>query len=478
MALKVYNTLSRKKERFEPIKKGSVRMYVCGPTVYDYPHLGHARTYIAFDVIRNYLEYKGYSVLYVQNITDVGHLTEDEAREDKIIAKAKREHVHPMEIAELYTKEYFDAMDALGVRRPSISPRATGHIIEIQNATKKLVDKGLAYVADGDVYFDVSKFKDYGKLSNQSLENLEHGVRVVVRENKRSPLDFALWKKAEKGHILQWSSPWREGFPGWHIECSVMSAKYLGEQFDIHGGACDLVFPHHENEIAQSEALTGKKPFVKYWLHTGFLNVEGEKMSKSLGNFITVRDALAKHEPEVVRLFMVSTHYRSPMDFSEKNLKQARASLDRLRNTLDLIDDAPQKQPGKKGLDKATNKAKEDFTKAMDDDFNSPVALSVLFEFSKQINTYIQKGGSDRRTLENAKKTLLELAGIFGILRGRKKKETDLTEDAIKVLIDLRNEYRKAKDFKKADEIRVKLESLGIQLDDKGDGTTSWKASR
>ncbi|MEM4462260.1 MAG: cysteine--tRNA ligase, partial [Candidatus Bathyarchaeia archaeon] len=338
MAIRVYNSLSRVKEDFKPLHEGWVGIYVCGPTVYDWTHLGHARTYVAFDAIIRWLEYRGYRVFYVQNITDVGHLTE--AGEDKVVGRALRERVEPMALVEFYMREYFRDMDALGVRRPDISPRATGHIIDMIEAVKQLIEKGYAYEVDGNVFFDVSKFTDYGKLSRVRIEEMIAGARIDVHPGKRDPRDFALWKKASIDYPLKWVSPWGYGFPGWHIECTVMAMKYLGEQIDIHGGAVDLIFPHHENEIAQAEALTGRKPFVKYWRHTGLLTVNGEKMAKSLGNYIRVRDILEKYSPAAVRLFILSAHYRSTLDYREEKLNEAESNMKRLMNSLARIEEA------------------------------------------------------------------------------------------------------------------------------------------
>ena len=323
MPLHLYNTLTRKKEQFIPLEEGKVKMYVCGPTVYGLSHLGHAKTYVSFDVILRYLRYCNYKVLYVQNITDVGHLTDDaDEGEDKIVKQAKKDKLHPMQVVEMYTREYFADMDALNILRPDISPRATGHIPEQIEMVQQLIEKGFAYEVNGSVYFDVSKDKEYGKLSGRTLEEAESGTRVNVKSEKRNPADFALWKKAEPNHIMQWNSPWGKGFPGWHLECSAMSMKYLGETFDIHGGGMDNQFPHHECEIAQSECAT-QKPFVKYWLHNNLVTVNGKKMGKSLGNFITLKDIFKKYDPLVIRFFILQSHYRSTLDFSEQALEGA-----------------------------------------------------------------------------------------------------------------------------------------------------------
>ena len=373
-----------------------VGVYVCGPTVYDWAHLGHARTYIAFDVIVRWLEFKGYLVFYVQNITDVGHLTLDTA-EDKIVKRAKEERIEPMQLVEVYMREYFRDLDSLGVKRPDISPRATGHLIEMIEAIQSLIKKGYAYEVNGNVFFDVSKLDDYGKLSKIKLEAMLEGSRFEVHPDKKNPRDFALWKRAEEDTVLKWWSPWGTGFPGWHIECAIMGLKYLGSQFDIHGGARDLIFPHHENEIAQSEAMTGKKPFVKYWLHTGFLSINGEKMSKSLGNYITVREALKKFDAEAIRLFVLSTHYRSEIDFTDKKLEGAEASLRRFYNTLESLEDAKKVSVKRKPNEVEQNfgenveKLRGEFVKAMDEDFNTPQALAALFDMSKEINRFLDE---------------------------------------------------------------------------------------
>lgn len=330
MALKLYNSLTKRKEVFAPQYEGLVNMYVCGPTVYDHPHIGHAKSYVSFDVIVRYLRHLGYKVRYIQNITDVGHLTDDaDEGEDKIIKRAKREHIEPAELVEIYTRSYFEDMDVLNNLRPNISPRATAHIPEQIGLVEDLLEKGYAYVSGGSVYFEVQKFKEYGKLSGRKPEELEAGARIEINPEKRHPSDFALWKKAEPGHIMRWKSPWGEGFPGWHLECSAMSMKYLGATLDIHGGGLENIFPHHECEIAQSEAVTGK-PFVRYWLHNNMVTVNGQKMGKSLGNFITLKDAFKKYRPLTVRFFILSTHYRSPLDFSNEALEAADKGLSRL----------------------------------------------------------------------------------------------------------------------------------------------------
>ncbi len=475
MPLKVHNSLSGKLEEFIPLRKGRVGMYVCGPTVYDWAHLGHARTYIAFDIILRWLKHRGFSVTYIQNITDVGHLREDTG-EDKIGKKSTEEKIQPMALVEKYIREYFKDMDSLGVIRPDISPRATGHIIDMIQAVQKLIEKGYAYEVDGNVFFDVSKFKDYGKLSKINPGEMAAGTRFEVHPGKRNPEDFALWKKARESDPFKWPSPWGEGFPGWHIECSVMSAKYIGEQLDIHGGGRDLKFPHHENEIAQAEALTGKKPFVKYWLHTEFLTINGEKMSKSLGNYVTLRQALEKYDADTLRFFFTSTHYRSPIDYSEKNLEQARRSLESLKNSILLLKRLKPSKTASEELEKLIKKIREEFERAMDDDFNTPSALASLFEFSTKLNSFTSKNDSMSPELkEKILKMFEELGGILGLkLTEEKRAGGELVEKMMAILIKAREELRKKGEWKASDEIRAELKKAGVALNDEKEGT-SWK---
>ncbi|NTW49361.1 MAG: cysteine--tRNA ligase, partial [Chlorobiales bacterium] len=369
MSLAIYNTLTRKKEPFIPLVEGQVSMYVCGPTVYGHSHLGHAKSYVSFDVVVRWLKHLSYKVKYVQNITDVGHLTDNaDAGDDKIIAQARREKQEPMEIAQYYTRSYYEDMDALGNLRPNIAPTATGHIIEQIALIEKLIENGHAYEVDGTVYFSVGSFKEYGKLSGRTDQDaLEAGARVEVRSEKRHPSDFALWKKAEPGHMMKWPSPWGVGYPGWHIECSAMSMKYLGETFDIHGGGLENQFPHHDCEIAQSECATGK-PFVRYWMHNNMVTVNGVKMGKSLGNSITLKDLFKKFHPVVIRFFILQSHYRSTLDFSDPALEAAKTGLSKLHETYNRLKAAA---PGKGTIDYAPYA--ERFAEAMNDDFNSPV---------------------------------------------------------------------------------------------------------
>ena len=497
--LHVYNTLTRRREKFEPLSPPAstageadgphVGMYVCGPTVYGDAHLGHAKSYISFDCIVRYLRYLGHEVTYVQNITDVGHLTDNaDSGEDKVEKAARAKKVHPMEIAETFTRRYFEDMDALNILRPDISPRASGHVIEQIEHTKRLIERGHAYEANGSVYFDVASWPAYGRLSGRSVEEMQAGARVEVSAEKRHPADFALWKRAEPGHIMQWPSPWGMGYPGWHIECTVMGQKYLGETLDIHGGGIENVFPHHEDEIAQAEAATGK-PFVKYWLHNNMVTVAGKKMGKSLGNFITLRDAFAKWPPMVIRLFILQSHYRSPTDFSEEALEAAKAGHYRLASTVEWLWKAgrvptPDVDPS---VQQIVNDVRKRFCEALDDDFNTPIALSVVFDLVKEANR-LRETNPSMGTLNLLSKTFLDLAGdvlgiSFEVVRpgttlsmtvNTANRFMDLADKSIQILIDLRNEARKAKDFKRADAIRDRLAEAGILLEDTPDGTT-WR---
>jgi cysteinyl-tRNA synthetase len=469
-------------EEFKPFRGKHVGVYVCGPTVYDWAHLGHARTYIAFDVIVRWLEFKGYSVFYVQNITDVGHLTLDTA-EDKIGKRAKERKVEPMQLVEFYMREYFRDLDSLGVKRPDISPRATGHLMEMIEAIQSLIQKGYAYEVNGNVFFDVSKLDDYGKLSKIKLDEMLEGSRFEVHPDKKNPRDFALWKRAEPDTVLKWWSPWGTGFPGWHIECAIMGLKYLGSQFDIHGGARDLIFPHHENEIAQSEALTGKKPFVKYWLHTGFLKINGEKMSKSLGNYITVREALKKYDAEAIRLFVLSTHYRSEIDFTDKRLKGSEASLRRLYNALKSLEDA-MKASVKRELNEEEKKFSENieelrgrFIEAMDEDFNTPQALAALFDMSKEINRFLDNHKQvSAKILERIYEDFSVLGKALGLFQKEKTKKIGgkIVDDLVQLLFDVREELRKKREYDLSDEIRARMKEAGLVIEDTAEGP-KWK---
>jgi cysteinyl-tRNA synthetase len=469
-------------EEFKPLRDRHVNMYVCGPTVYDWAHLGHARTYVAFDVIVRWLEFKGYSVFYVQNITDVGHLTQDTA-EDKIAKKAREKRIKPMQLVEVYMREYFRDLDSLGVKRPDISPRATGHLIDMIEAIQTLIKKGYAYEVDGNVFFDISKLGDYGKLSKIKSEAMLEGSRFEVHPDKKNPRDFALWKKADNTTILKWWSPWGYGFPGWHIECAIMGLKYLGNQFDIHGGARDLIFPHHENEIAQSEAMTGQKPFVKYWLHTGFLTINGEKMAKSLGNYITVRDALEWYDAEAIRLFVLSTNYRNEIDFTDKKLKDAEANLKRLYNTLDAMEEAMEhstkQEPTKeeKVFEEQIEKLRSEFVEAMDKDFNTPKALAALFDLSKEINKFLNKQRKmNEILLKKVQDNFKELGIVLGLFQKEKTREIGkkIADDLVMLLFDLREELREKGEYELSDEIRTKMRKLGLVIEDTTDGPR-WK---
>jgi cysteinyl-tRNA synthetase len=482
MVLRVFNTMSGQLEKFTPLRDKHVGVYVCGPTVYDWAHLGHARTYVAFDVIVRWLEFKGYSVFYVQNITDVGHLTPDTA-EDKIVKRAREERIEPMQLVEVYIREYFRDLDSLGVKRPDISPRATGHLIDMIEAIQSLIEKGYAYEVGGNVFFNVSKLDDYGKLSKINPEAMLEGTRFEVHPDKKNPRDFALWKRADETTVLKWWSPWGYGFPGWHIECAIMGLKYLGNQFDIHGGARDLIFPHHENEIAQSEAVTGQKPFVKYWLHTGFLTINGEKMAKSLGNYITVRDALEKYSAEAVRLFVLSTHYRNEIDFTDKKLKDAEANLNRLYNTLNALEEATEVSVKRKltAVEKAfegqIKKLRGEFIEAMDEDFNTPRALAVLIELSKEINRFLDEQKKvSKKLLEEVYGDFSELGKIMGLFQRQKSREIGekIADDLVKLLFDLREELRQEGEYGLSDKIRSRMRKLGLVIEDTADGP-KWK---
>jgi len=474
MPLTVYNSLSRKKELFEPLTPGRVTMYVCGPTVYDNPHIGHVKSYVSFDVVVRYLRFLGYKVRYVQNITDVGHLLD--SGEDRILRGAEREQVQPMELVERYTRAYFAAMDALNVLRPDISPRASGHVPEQIELVQKLLEKGMAYEVNGSVYFDVGKFPEYGKLSGRKVEEQLAGARLGVIEEKRHPADFALWKKADPSHIMQWNSPWGRGFPGWHIECSAMSMKYLGESIDIHGGGMENQFPHHECEIAQSEAATGK-PFVKYWLHNNMVLVDGVKMSKSLGNFTTVEKALGKFSGEQVRFFILQSHYRSPVDFSDAAITAAGQGLERLQTTLATV-----RRLSGGALASATPSAAalalsetygSRFIAEMDDDFNTPAAIGQLFDFCREINKHLDAGGTADDALLFENKLSAFLGDVLG-LRLESGGGAVAAEPFIELLLKLRATLRQKKEYQLADEVRIDLQALGVAIEDGKEGTR-WK---
>ena len=483
MSLQVFNYLTRKKEPFEPLEKGRVGMYVCGPTVYDHAHLGHAKLYVAMDTVVRYLRYLDYKVRYVQNITDVGHLLD--TGEDRILKGARRERTEPMEVVETYTRSYFEDMDALGVLRPNISPRASGHIPEQIELTRTLLEKGYAYeTEEGDIYFSVDKFADYGKLSGRKIEELEPGARVAVREEKQHPADFALWKHAEPEHILRWPSPWGWGYPGWHVECSAMATKYLGETFDIHGGGLENIFPHNECEIAQSEAVAGK-PFARYWVLVGSLTVNGVKMSKSLGNFLTIKDALKLYSPEAIRFFVLSSHYRGPMDFSRDAVLAAERGIERLHQTVRTLR-SRMKDAGPAGtaeLSYVTHlmPMATQFMEAMDDDFNTPRAIAVLFDLNREVNELLSSGKLlSQGTLAAIDGLYRDLGGrILGIIPGDLTQNVggELMDGLMKIILGIRQQYRERKDWEQADVLRQQLSELGIAIEDRPEGPT-WRVER
>lgn len=487
MPLKIYNTLTRRKEEFVPLVPGRVNIYVCGPTVYDYPHIGHAKSYVSFDIVVRYLRYLGYDVLYVQNITDVGHLTDDsDEGEDKILKRARERRVEPMQLVETYTREYFAAMDALNVLRPDISPRASGHIPEIIQLCQRLIEKGHAYVANGSVYFDVASFPEYGKLSNRRVEDQEAGGRVEIAAGKRDPADFAIWKKAEPSHLMRWPSPWGEGYPGWHIECSAMAMKYLGETIDIHGAGIDNIFPHNEDEIAQSECATCR-PFVRYWMHNGTVRVDGVKMSKSLGNFTTIQDAIREYGAPLLRFFVVSSHYRSPLDFSKEAMADAARALERLQIAIRNADRFVELPLGSNGptapqqVEETLRRHREAFLSAMDDDFNTPAALAALFELAKEMNAISAVPGAvptpaTRDAVARMRALLVELAGILGLDLEPPKhdRDSELVPGLVSLLLELRQLLREKREFAVADRVRQRLRELGIIVEDRPEGAT-WR---
>ncbi|MBN1465331.1 cysteine--tRNA ligase [candidate division KSB1 bacterium] len=470
MPLQIYNSLTRQKEEFVPLTDGLVRMYVCGPTVYDYPHIGHAKSYISFDIVVRYLRYLGYRVKYVQNITDVGHLLDD--GEDRILKGAQREKRDPMELVEIYTRAFFDAMDALNVQRPTISPRATGHIPEQIEMVQTLIDKGHAYVVNGSVYFDISTWPGYGVLSGRRVEDQRAGERVEASDEKRHPADFALWKKAGPEHIMQWNSPWGRGYPGWHIECSAMSMKYLGETLDIHGGGMENQFPHHECEIAQSEAVTGK-PFVRYWMHHNMVMVEGVKMSKSLGNFTSVQRALERYSGAQIRFFILQSHYRSPVDFSREAIDASAQGLERLQATRDQLLHFLASDEGDVSaqVEQVCAEYKALFEKEMNDDFNTPAAIGHLFSFAREINSRLSSSLSSA-SVKLLHDTFIRLADdVLGILP---ESRTALAADPfIDLLVTVRREIRAQKNWALSDHLRDKLEELGVAIQD-GKEKSSW----
>ncbi|SHE75904.1 cysteinyl-tRNA synthetase [Caloramator proteoclasticus DSM 10124] len=465
MGIKVFNTMTRQKEDFVTVEPNVVKMYVCGPTVYNFFHIGNARTFIVFDTIRRYLEYRGYQVKFIQNFTDI---------DDKMIKRANEEGVTVKDVAEKYIGEYYKDADALNLKRATVNPRATEYINEIIKFVKDLEDKGFAYAVDGDVYFDTTKFKEYGKLSHQSIEDLEAGARIEVDERKRNPMDFALWKAKKEGEPA-WQSPWGEGRPGWHIECSTMACSLLGETIDIHGGGADLVFPHHENEIAQSEARNGK-PFARYWMHAAYLNVNNQKMSKSLNNFFTAREILEKYDAEVIRMFMLSGHYRNPINFSLDLLEQARAGLERIYNSISNLEhvievskyDAMKEE--EKTFSLKLDEYRNRFIDVMDDDFNTADAISVIFDMVRDINSNINLESS-KEIAKKALDLIRELGSPLAILQKNTKESLD---EEIERLIEERQRARKEKNFALADKIRDDLKAMGIILEDTPQGVR-WK---
>ena len=466
--LQLYNTLTNQKEKFEPLNPGKVTMYVCGPTVYNYIHIGNARSAVAFDTIRRYLEYRGFEVNYVSNFTDV---------DDKIIKASQEMNLSVKEITEKFINAFYEDTSALNVKKATLNPRVMDNMDDIIKFIEVLVQKGYAYESAGDVYYKTRKFKDYGKLSGQLIDDLEQGassrVDDIDQDKKQDPLDFALWKKVKQGEI-SWNSPWGQGRPGWHIECSVMSTKYLGDTIDIHAGGQDLEFPHHENEIAQSEAKTGKK-FARYWLHNGFVTIgeEDQKMSKSLGNFVTVHDLLKKVNPQVIRFFMTTTQYRRPIRYSSANLNEAKDNLNKMQTAYENF--SYRLKDSVEGYDKEVEvnfaNLEKDFVKVMDDDFNVQNGISVVYEMAKQLNVYSEKEKVYTDTINNLINTYKKVVEILGIIFSEEK---ELLDDTIEQLIQERNEARKNKNFKRSDEIRDLLKEQGIILEDTAQGTR-WK---
>jgi len=477
--LKIYNTLTGRKEEFKPLTPGQVKMYVCGVTAYDYCHLGHARSALVFDVIRRHLEFSGYRVEFAKNFTDV---------DDKIIKRANEQKVSCDTITAKYIQAYYDDMGKLGIRQASVEPKATEHMADIIRLTEALVKKGLAYRVDGDVYFEVAKYSAYGRLSKRKLDDMQAGARVEVDERKRQPVDFALWKGSKPGEPA-WDSPWGKGRPGWHIECSAMAMKHLGETFDIHGGGMDLIFPHHENEIAQSCGATGKE-FARYWIHNGFVQINQEKMSKSLGNFFAIRDIFGKSEwpqeitGEILRYFLLTTHYRGPLDFSDQGLREAKNALDGFYDLFNrLIEPARTDGQADQKLATAIEQTSTDFKKAMDDDFNTPGAIAELQGFRSEVNK-LPAAGLSVNARKRARELFRSLGSVLGLFQLEKWKfnvdfaEVGIqgpTDEQIEQLITERSEAKKRRDFARADEVRQTLAAQGITLEDRPDGTTRWK---
>ncbi|MDW8091095.1 MAG: cysteine--tRNA ligase [Meiothermus sp.] len=478
MPLQIYNTLTRSKQAFVPTTPGYVGIYVCGPTVYAEPHLGHARGPIVYDVLRRWLRHQGYRVRFVSNITDVGHLTDDaDAGEDKIQRRARVERLEPMEVAEKYMWSYFDEMQALNVLRPDIAPRAAGHIPEQIELIQALLERGHAYVSNGSVYFRVKSWPSFGKLSNRDIEEQEAGARVEVREEKEDPRDFALWKRAEPGHIMRWNSPWGVGFPGWHIECSAMSLKYLGDGFDIHAGGVDLQFPHHEAEIAQAEAAG--RTFARYWMHHYHVLLNGQKMAKSTGNFVTLAELRARYEPMYVRFYLLNSHYRSVLDFTDEGLEAAKNGYLRLLNAYRevrrLLPAAP---PGvHPGLESALDRLEAEFTEALNDDLNTPQAIAAFFGFVTELNkALLERPGRD--SLARAEQAFAVLGeGVLGLFPPRVLEQQvggALLQGLVQLLLEVREEARRSRNFAQADHIRARLAELGVVVEDTREGP-KWK---
>ncbi|MCF6267174.1 MAG: cysteine--tRNA ligase [Desulfuromusa sp.] len=479
MSLRVYNTMSGKKEEFQPLVPGKVGMYVCGVTVYDYCHIGHARANIVFDIIFRYLQFSGYETTYVRNYTDV---------DDKIINRANEREISSQALAEEFIRAFDEDMNSLGLIKPTHEPRATEYIQKIIEITQTLIDKGIAYESSGDVYYSIDKFPDYLKLSKRNMEEMQTGARVTPGEQKRNPMDFALWKTAKPGEP-SWESPWGAGRPGWHIECSAMSSSLLGDSFDIHGGGRDLIFPHHENEIAQSEGASGK-PFVKYWLHNGFVNVDQEKMSKSLGNFFTIRDILKTYDAEIIRFFILSAHYRSPIDFSDQNLAEAQSGLKRFYEALESAEIATNGLDQKDVVSEEGAKVEEKFREAMDDDFNTALAIAHLFDGVRTMNRLVATKKFRKKPelvsqVRGLHATILRLGEVIGLYRSQPTEwlekvklaglaKLDITREEIEKFIEQRLQARAEKDFTRGDEIRAELEEKGILLLDTREGT-HWR---
>ena len=460
--MQVYNTLTNRKEEFVPIEPGKVKMYVCGPTVYNFFHIGNARPFVVFDTLRRYFKFRGYEVKFVQNFTDV---------DDKIINRAKEEGITAPEVSEKYIKEYFNDAEALNVLKADVHPKVSEHIPEIIEFVQTLIDKGYAYEADGDVYYSTRKFPEYGKLSGQNIDDLESGARIAIGEVKKDPLDFALWKARKEESEIAWESPWGMGRPGWHIECSTMAKKHLGDTIDIHGGGQDLTFPHHENEIAQSEACNGV-PFAHYWMHNGYINVDGKKMSKSLNNFFTVRDIRENYSGDVIRFFLLSGHYRSPINFSDTLMEQSKQGYERIATAIETLEFLKANGSDEAMADEAAkiaslDKHKEKFIEVMDDDLNTADGIAAIFELVSEINLDV-KDGASKSFAEEALKRIRELTDVLGIFGGEDEEEG--LGDDIQALIDERQAARKEKNWARADEIRDQLKAMGIELMDTKQG--------